>query len=77
LEHPYLYLLHNPSDEPTADTHFSLYDFDFERTAAARVNYRKLIYDEIKLYHFPEAKTEYDEQIQFRLSLVESGIYYN
>jgi mitogen-activated protein kinase 1/3 len=69
LEHPYLYLFHNPDDEPVADHHFSKYDFDFERTrSASRIDFRRLIYDEILLYHFPDMKSEYEELMRQRLS---------
>jgi len=48
LEHPYLSSLHNPSDEPVADFHFS---FDFEHEDLPRERVQELIWKEIREYH--------------------------
>ena len=58
LEHPYLMQFYSPDDEPKADCHFSVYDFDWER-ARGRVDFKQLMYEEILLYHFPDRVKRY------------------
>lgn len=48
LEHQYLASLHNPSDEPVSDFHFS---FDFENEDLPRERVQELIWEEIRGFH--------------------------
>lgn len=51
--------LHFEDDEPTGDP-VSDFDFDFELFSLKIPEYKELIFEEIKLYHSEEAKTEYN-----------------
>ena len=59
LAHPYMERLHFEDDEPTGEP-VSDFDFDFELFSLKIPEYKELIFEEIKLYHSEEAKTEYD-----------------
>lgn len=54
LEHPYLASLHDPSDEPICPTEFY---FEFEPAELTKEDLRRLIYEEVLLYH-PELENE-------------------
>ena len=52
LEHPYLAELHSIEDEPIREEGpVSYFDFEFEKYSLKTQEYRKLIFDEISLYH--------------------------
>lgn len=48
LAHPYLQLLHDPTDEPTAPTPF---DVDFESVPLSKESLRALLWEEVCLMH--------------------------
>jgi len=54
LRHPYMASLHNPDDEPDAD---SVFDFSFEDAALTKATLQKLIWDEVAHFH-PEIVDE-------------------
>mmetsp|Transcript_23828 Transcript_23828/g.18187 ORF Transcript_23828/g.18187 Transcript_23828/m.18187 type:complete len:93 (-) Transcript_23828:2-280(-) len=60
LKHPYLASLHQPEDEPTTDE-VSGFDFDFEIYQLDNEHFRRLIYDEIQLYHNNDLIKKYIE----------------
>lgn len=59
LAHPYMEKLHFEDDEPTGEPMCD-FDFDFELFSLKIPEYKELIFEEIKLYHDDEAKTEYE-----------------
>lgn len=59
LAHPYMERLHFEDDEPTGDAVCD-FDFDFELFSLKIPEYKELIFEEIKLYHEPEAIEEYE-----------------
>lgn len=48
LQHPYLKLLHDPTDEPVATAHF---DFDFESIPTTKETLKALLWNEIVTFH--------------------------
>ena len=54
LKHPYMADLHYPPDEPTT-TPVSAFDFDFELYDLSTEETKKLLYEEIQLYHSAKA----------------------
>ena len=50
LEHKYFQDLHEDDDEPIAQP-VSAFDFDFEKYSLKRDDFRKLLVQEIMLYH--------------------------
>ena len=58
LKHPYMADLHYPPDEPTT-TPVSAFDFDFELYDLSTEETKKLLYEEIQLYHSATAQKEY------------------
>jgi len=63
LAHPYLKKLHQPNDEPVDDV-VSAFDFEFELFSLSSKEYKKLIYDEIMLYHDEATQKKYAEDLQ-------------
>ena len=51
LTHPYMAALHDPDDEPSAE---SLFDFEFEKSTLTEPLLRSLLFEEILAFH-PEA----------------------
>jgi len=60
LAHPYLASLHQEDDEPITEE-VSAFDFDFEIYLLEHENYRRLIYEEVLLYHNDEKIKQYIE----------------
>lgn len=58
LEHPFLADLHYAPDEPTAKP-VSSFDFEFEKYDLSIEETKKLILDEIMLYHSSKAQKKY------------------
>lgn len=58
LEHEYIGELHLEDDEPTTVS-VSAFDFDFEIYDLSISDHRKLIYEEIMLYHSKKAQKKY------------------
>jgi mitogen-activated protein kinase 7 len=50
LEHPYLALLHDPSDEPVCDTSF---DFSFEALAVTKEALKEMLWEETVSFEPP------------------------
>eukprot|EP00735_Rhodelphis_limneticus_P015118 TRINITY_DN9278_c0_g1::TRINITY_DN9278_c0_g1_i1::g.13289::m.13289 TRINITY_DN9278_c0_g1::TRINITY_DN9278_c0_g1_i1::g.13289 ORF type:complete len:471 (+),score=49.41,sp/P42525/ERK1_DICDI/60.68/3e-153,Pkinase/PF00069.20/1.4e-75,Pkinase_Tyr/PF07714.12/1.3e-34,Kdo/PF06293.9/7.8e-07,Kinase-like/PF14531.1/1.5e+02,Kinase-like/PF14531.1/0.048 TRINITY_DN9278_c0_g1_i1:124-1413(+) len=63
LRHPYLASLHDPEDEPVAESHF---DFNFEKDITDEESSRNLVFKELLFFH-PEAEEE-------RAAARESGV---
>ena len=62
LQHPFLKDLYCPEDEPTRDP-LSELEFDFEKKNLNKEQIKDLIYEEILLYHFPDFKKWYEDQL--------------
>ena len=59
LQHPYLERLHFEEDEPTGEP-VSDFDFDFELFSLKIPEFKKLMFEEIELYHDDEKREEYE-----------------
>ncbi|CDW82787.1 UNKNOWN [Stylonychia lemnae] len=60
LKHPFFAELHVPNDEPTAES-VNYFDFEFENYTLQKGTLRKLIIDEIILYHSEKALKFYQQ----------------
>ena len=58
MEHPYFESLHCPEDEPVT-VPVSFFDFQYENDFPTITEYKELIYNEMLLYHDPQAKFVY------------------
>ena len=58
LKHPFMKDLHYEEDEPTTKP-VNAFDFDFELYDLETSETKKLLYDEIRLYHSSRAQEEY------------------
>ena len=58
LKHPYMKDLHFEDDEPTTNP-VNPFDFDFELYDLDTSETKKLLYDEILLYHSSKAQSQY------------------
>lgn len=61
LKHPYLRDFHDESDEPSTDL-VSAFEFDFEFNELEGEDYRKLVLEEIMLYHDENARNDYESR---------------
>ena len=61
IEHPYLAKFFCPDDEPVT-CRIPTFDFKFENKEYGIEKWKKMIYDEILLYHFPNLQRAYEEK---------------
>jgi mitogen-activated protein kinase 1/3 len=59
LEHPYMKDLHFEEDEPVAEQVLA-FDFDFELYDLDKEDYKRLVYEEIMLYHDGDLYDQYE-----------------
>ena len=68
LAHPFLSELYCPEDEPTT-TPLNPLEFEFENLSLNKEQIKDLIYEEVLLYHYPEFKKKYDENLKKGISI--------
>jgi len=51
-----------PDDEPVAACRIPTFDFKFENKDYDLEKWKKLIYDEVLLYHFPKLQKAYEKK---------------